>query len=64
MRLRLSVLTPPANERGTFADWLAQLKGTEDAALTGDAATIQADDLYAQRDATALGLADACIYHP
>jgi hypothetical protein len=64
MRLRLSALTPPVEEQATFADWLAQLKGTEDAAIRGDWAAVEQYDLSAQRDATVLGLADACIYHP
>jgi hypothetical protein len=62
MRVRLSALTPPVGEQATFADWMAQLKGTEDAAIRGDMAALQQHDLGAQRDATMLGLADACIY--
>jgi hypothetical protein len=63
MRARLSALTPPVEGQTTFDDWMAQLKGTEDAAIRGDMAAVQQYDLGAQRDATVLGLADACIYH-
>jgi hypothetical protein len=63
MRVRLSALTPPVEGQATFADWIAKLKGTEDAAIRGDMAAVQQYDRGAQRDATVLGLADACIYH-
>lgn len=62
MRVRLSALTPPVDEQATFADWMAQLKGTEDAAIRGDMAAVQQYDLGAQRDATVLGLTNACVY--
>jgi hypothetical protein len=63
MRVRLSALTPPVEGQATFADWMAQLKGAEDAAIRGDMAAVQQHDLGAQRDAAVLGLADACIHH-
>jgi hypothetical protein len=62
MRVRLSALTPPVHEQATFADWMVQLKGTEDAAIRGDMAAVQQYDRGAQQDATVLGLGDACIY--
>jgi hypothetical protein len=61
MRASISALTPPLAERATFADWIAQMKTTEDAMLHGDMTGAQEADNRAQQDAQQLGLADACI---
>jgi hypothetical protein len=62
MRLRLSELTPPEAGRETFAAWLAALKGSEDAALRGDLAAVQAYDASIHPHVLALDLGDACLY--
>lgn len=62
MRVRLSELSPPDEHREAFAAWLAALKGTEDAALRGDMAAVQAYDASLQPHVKALDLGDACIY--
>jgi hypothetical protein len=61
MRASLSALTPPLAGRATFADWMAQLKSTEDAMLRGDITSAQETDSRSQQDAQQLGLADACV---
>jgi len=61
MRSELSSLTPSPTQRPTFADWMRQLRATEDAMLRGDSATAQRTDLLSQQDARQLGLAADCI---
>jgi hypothetical protein len=59
MRTQLSTLTPPDNQRALFSQYLAALKGAEDAVIANNASAAQSADFVAQRDARELGF-DAC----
>ncbi len=60
MRQRLAALTPPADQAGRFAQYLAVLKASEDAVRSGDMSRAAGLDPVARLDATALGIDGAC----
>ena len=60
MRQRLAALTPPSDQAGRFAQYLAVLKASEDAGRAGDFNRAASLDPAAQFDAAALGIDGAC----
>jgi hypothetical protein len=63
MRLRLSVLTPPAAQQKLFSQWMADLRASEKAGAGGKKGLAWRYDAGAQLDVRGLGLSDRCLYH-
>jgi len=61
MRLRLSVLTPPATQQRLFSQWMADLHAAEKAGFDGKRGLARQYDAGAQLDVRNLGLSDGCL---
>lgn len=60
MRRRLAELTPPADQQGVYSQYLAALKGADDAIAAGDHEQEKYANYYIERNAAELGIETSC----